>query len=46
MYAFGVWGGYAVEGHINTLQIYQNKDLIITTRLPRITAIEILHEQR
>jgi hypothetical protein len=40
-----VWG-YAAKTHMNKLQTFQNKVLRIITKLPRVTPILTLHEQR
>ncbi|KDR21068.1 hypothetical protein L798_04127, partial [Zootermopsis nevadensis] len=43
-YAAPAWG-YAAKTHISKLQVFQNKVLRIITKLPWVTAIEILHEK-
>jgi hypothetical protein len=40
-----VWG-YAANTHINKLQTFQNKVLRIITKLPRVTPLVTLHEQK
>jgi hypothetical protein len=43
-YAAPAWG-YAAKTHLSKVQVFQNKVLRIVTKLPRVTSIEILHDQ-
>lgn len=43
-YACPVWG-HAARCHIKKLQIFQNKMLYMITKLPRVTPVNVLHDQ-
>jgi hypothetical protein len=44
-YTCPVWG-FAAPHHINKLQTFQDKVLRLITKLPRVTPIITLHEQK
>lgn len=43
-YASPIWG-HAARTHIKKLQVFQNKLLYMITKLPRVTPVDILHDQ-